>query len=146
MRGLAHRLEVVADRDGVVWVDDSISTTPESTLAALEAFSERPIVLIGGGHDRSQDYARLGRELAIRDAAVIGLPVTGARLVAAARREGLAEARLAEVDDMTAAVARASELARPGAVVLLSPAAPSYNAYSSFEARGADFRAKIGPA
>jgi len=144
MRPLAHRLEVVADRDGVVWVDDSISTTPESTLAALEAFSDRAIVLIGGGHDRSQDYARLGRELARRDAAVLGLPVTGGRLVAAARREGVADGRATEVEDMTAAVVRAGELARPGAVVLLSPAAPSYNAYRSFEERGADFRSKIG--
>ena len=57
---LAHRLETVAERDGVLWVDDSISTTPESTLAALASFPGRELVLIGGGQDRGQDYAQLG--------------------------------------------------------------------------------------
>ena len=83
-RGLPHRLEVVAERDGVLWIDDSISTTPESALAAVGAFPERPVVLIGGGYDRGQDYAGLGAELARRGARVIGLPATGR----AARRRG----------------------------------------------------------
>ena len=141
---LPHRLEVVADSDGVVWVDDSISTTPESTLAALQSFSDRTIVLIGGGQDRAQDYARLGRELAVRDAAVIGLPTTGARLVSAARSAGVPSDRALEVSDMRAAVALARTIVGPGAAVLLSPAAPSYNTYVNFEHRGADFRAQVG--
>jgi UDP-N-acetylmuramoylalanine--D-glutamate ligase len=144
IRALPHRLEVVADRDGIVWVDDSISTTPESTLAALQSFSERAIVLIGGGQDRAQDYTRLSRELAARDAAVIGLPVTGTRLVSAARSAGVPPERALEVPDMQAAVALARTIARGGSAVLLSPAAPSYNAYLNFEQRGADFRERIG--
>lgn len=143
IQALPHRLEVVAERDGVVWVDDSISTTPESTLAALQSFADREIVLIGGGQDRGQDYAELGREVAVRDACVLGLPVTGSRLVRAARAAGVADDQALEVDDMAAAVARARSLARLGAVVLLSPAAPSYNTYVNFEQRGADFRARI---
>jgi UDP-N-acetylmuramoyl-L-alanine---L-glutamate ligase len=143
VRGLRHRLEVVADRDGVLWVDDSISTTPESTLAALESFSDRAIVLIGGGQDRSQDYAALARELASRDATVIGLPLTGSRLVAAARAAGIPDARATEAADMQAAVTLARELARPGTAVLLSPAAPSYNTYRNFEERGRDFLKQI---
>lgn len=144
VRTLPHRLEVVAKRDGVVWVDDSISTTPESTLAALQSFADCDIVLIGGGQDREQDYAALGRELEVRDACVLGLPATGSRLVQAARAAGVADERALEVDDMAAAVTRARLLARTGAVVLLSPAAPSYNTYVNFEQRGADFRARIG--
>lgn len=140
---LPHRLEVIAELDGVVWVDDSVSTTPESTMAALQSFADRDIVLIGGGHDREQDYAALGRELAARKACVLGLPVTGSRLVHAARAAGVADERALEVDDMAAAVKRARSLARIGAVVLLSPAAASYNAYVNFEQRGADFRARI---
>ena len=140
---LPHRLEVVADRDGIVWVDDSISTTPESTLAALRSFPDREIVLIAGGKDRGQDYAELGRVLAERGAAAIGLPVTGARLVSAARSAGVPESRAVEASDMQAAVAVARSLASRGAAVLLSPAAASYNSYVSFEQRGADFRAQI---
>ncbi len=62
---LAHRLETVAERDGMLWVNDSISTTPESTLAALASFPDRQVVLIGGGQDRGQDYSELGRALAV---------------------------------------------------------------------------------
>lgn len=144
IRALPHRLEVVADRDGVLWVDDSISTTPESTLAALRSFADRDIVLIAGGQDREQDYTSLGRELAARDAVVLGLPVTGSRLVDAARCGGIADTRAFEVADMQAAVDLAGAVASPGTAVMLSPAAPSYNSYANFEQRGADFRRRIG--
>lgn len=143
---LPHRLEIVREEDGVTWVDDSISTTPESTLAALASFPESEIVLLGGGQDREQDYASLGRALAERGAVVLGLPDTGARLLAAAREAGAAEATLVAVADMKDAVARARGLARAGTTVLLSPAAPSYNAYENFEERAADFRAALGRA
>jgi len=138
---LPHRLEPVVDSGDVVWVDDSISTTPESTLAAMESFRDRQIVLIAGGQDRGQQHEALARELAARDAAVLGLPITGSALVAAARSEGLSDARAREVADMDAAVALARELAGPGSAVLLSPAAPSYNSYLSFEQRGDHFAA-----
>jgi UDP-N-acetylmuramoylalanine--D-glutamate ligase len=142
--GLRHRLEVVVDRDGVVWVDDSISTTPESTLAAMQSFADRAIVLIAGGQDRSQDYSLLANELAARDAAVIGLPTTGARLIDAARAAGVPEVRAVEARDMQAAVTLARTFSGPDSAVLLSPAAPSYNTYVNFEQRGDDFRARIG--
>ncbi len=135
---LPHRLETVHERDGVTWVDDSISTTPESALAALASFPGRHVVLIGGGSDRGQDYAALGAALVARGADVIGLPVTGERLVAAAGGT--------LVEDLAAAVALAGELARAGTVVLLSPAAPSYNRYRDFEERGDHFRVLSGQA
>jgi UDP-N-acetylmuramoylalanine--D-glutamate ligase len=140
---LPHRLEIVREEDGVTWVDDSISTTPESTLAALASFPDCEIVLLGGGQDREQDYAALGRALAERGAVVLGLPDTGARLLAAAREAGADEGRLVAVADMEDAVACARELAQPGTTVLLSPAAPSYNAYGNFEERAAHFRAVL---
>jgi UDP-N-acetylmuramoylalanine--D-glutamate ligase len=140
-QALAHRLETVAERDGVVWVDDSISTTPESTLAALASFPGRAIVLIGGGQDRGQDYAQLGRALAEIGATVIGVPSTGQRLLSAARDAGAHAERTIEAADMEEAVTRARSLAPPGAVILLSPAAPSYDRYRDFEERGERFRA-----
>jgi UDP-N-acetylmuramoylalanine--D-glutamate ligase len=142
-RPLAHRLETVAERDGVLWVDDSISTTPESTLAALASFPGRELVLIAGGQDRGQDYSTLARVLAERAAAVIGVPTTGPRLVAIARDAGVPPARAVEVADMREAVERARAVAGGSAVVLLSPAAPSYDNYRDFEQRGERFRALV---
>lgn len=142
-RGLRHRLEVVSEQDGVVWVDDSISTTPESAIAAIESFPDRKIVLIGGGQDRGQDYTELARVLARRDAIVIGLPTTGPRLVAAARKAGLPFDRGFEATALPAAVDRARALAGVGSAVLLSPAAPSYDTYRDFEERGDDFRSLV---
>jgi UDP-N-acetylmuramoylalanine--D-glutamate ligase len=139
-RPLAHRLETVAERDGVTWVDDSISTTPESALAALASFPGRDVVLIGGGQDRGQDYSQLGRALAERGASVIGVPSTGPRLVVAAREAGVASARAIDADDLAAAVELARTLTCSGAVALLSPAAPSYDNYRDFEERGRRFR------
>jgi UDP-N-acetylmuramoylalanine--D-glutamate ligase len=139
-RPLPHRLEAIAEIDGVLWVDDSISTTPESTLAALASYPDREIVLIGGGQDRGQDYGELGRELASREAFVLGLPSTGPRIVAAARAAGAPPSRAIETGDMESAVALARELAPPRTAVLLSPAAPSYDHYRDFEERGERFR------
>jgi UDP-N-acetylmuramoyl-L-alanine---L-glutamate ligase len=138
---LAHRLETVAEHDGIAWVDDSISTTPESTLAALASFPGRAIVLIAGGQDRGQDYTQLGQALAEIGATVIGVPSTGPRLLDAARAAGVNAERAIEAADLKHAVIRASTLAPAGAVVLLSPAAPSYDHYRDFEQRGEHFLA-----
>ncbi len=142
-RPLPHRLETVAEREGVLWVNDSISTTPESTLAALASFPGRAVVLIGGGQDRGQDHALLGRVLAETGASVIGVPSTGARLLAAARDAGVPATRAIEAADMREAVTRARALGRAGSVILLSPAAPSYDHYRDFEERGERFRALV---
>ncbi len=143
-KALPHRLEAIGEHGGVLWVDDSISTTPESTLAALESFAERDIVLLGGGLDRGQDYALLGRELAARGATVVGMPTTGEKIVAAARAAGLPESRSILADNMEEAVRRARELASRGSVILLSPAAPSYDHFRNFEERGDLFRSLAG--
>jgi UDP-N-acetylmuramoylalanine--D-glutamate ligase len=140
-RTLPHRLETVSEQAGVLWVDDSISTTPESTLAALASFPHRAIVLIAGGQDRGQDYEELGRALAAREATVIGVPSTGPRLLAAARGAGVAADRAIEAPDLERAAGTARSLAPAGGVILLSPAAPSYDNYRDFEERGERFRA-----
>lgn len=141
---LPHRLQSCGEHNGVLWVDDSISTTPESTLAALEAFADSDVVLLAGGQDRGQDYGRLGTELARRGAAVVGMPTTGERAVAAAREAGVAAERAVVAGDLANAVAVARSLANPGGVVLLSPAAPSYNSFVNFEERGERFQALAG--
>jgi UDP-N-acetylmuramoylalanine--D-glutamate ligase len=137
-RALAHRLETVAEYGGITWVNDSISTTPESTLAALASFPGRELVLIAGGQDRGQDYGELGEMLAALGATVIGLPSTGPRLLEAARAAGVAPERSLRAEDLAGAVELARS--RSGDVVLLSPAAPSYDHYRDFEQRGERFR------
>jgi UDP-N-acetylmuramoyl-L-alanine---L-glutamate ligase len=141
---LPHRLETVLDRDGVEWVDDSISTTPESSVAAIAAFPDRPVVLIAGGHDRNQDYTELGRTAAERDVVLIALPVTGSRLASAAADAGLEHDQIITAGAMEDAVEAARRRATPGAVVLLSPAAPSFNSYRNFEERGDHFATLAG--
>jgi UDP-N-acetylmuramoylalanine-D-glutamate ligase len=97
-------------------------------------------VLIAGGQDRGQDHEELARAIAARSATVIGVPSTGARLIAAALRAGVSEEHAIEAADMEAAVTLARARARAGTVVLLSPAAPSYDNYRDFEERGERFR------
>lgn len=147
---LAHRLETVAERAGVLWVNDSISTTPESTLAALASFPGRQVVLIAGGQDREQDYGELARAVRELGVTLIGVPSTGARLLACARAAGVPPRRALAAADLGQAVALAGGVLDAGAeanagaeapaVVLLSPGAPSFDHYRDFEERGERFR------
>ncbi len=137
--GLSHRLEILGTRAGVTWVNDSISTTPESAAAALASFADRPLTLLLGGQDRGQDVAPLRAAMADLDVRVVTLPDNGPALAAA-----LGDAAVAHAADLDAAVARAAALTPAGGVVLLSPAAPSYGRFRDFEARGDRFAALAG--
>jgi UDP-N-acetylmuramoyl-L-alanine---L-glutamate ligase len=142
LQPLPHRLQTVhITANGTEWVDDSISTTPESTIAALESFQNRAVVLIAGGQDRGQDHDQLATVIAKRQAptTLITLPDTGASLTEAVRAHAHAETRMSTAGDMRDATEQAAALAQAGGVVLLSPAAPSYNAYKNFEQRGDAF-------
>lgn len=133
---LPHRLQLVHD-DGRRWVDDSISTIPETTVAALRAFPTTPVTLLAGGFDRGQDHATLVDEIALRgDVTVVTLPDTGDRLAADLRRRGLTAE---DATDLADAVVIADDCTPDGGVVLLSPAAPSYGHFTSFEQRGDRF-------
>ena len=137
--GLRHRLEILGERGGVTWVNDSISTTPESAAAAARAFADRPLTLLLGGQDRGQEATPLAAALAGRDVRVVTLPDNGPALAAT-----LGAPIVAHADDLAAAVARAAATTPPGGVVLLSPAAPSYGHFRDFEERGERFAALAG--
>ncbi len=145
LTALPHRLQTVhTDEHGTEWIDDSISTTPESAIAALEAFADRPVVLIAGGSDREQDYDGLGLTLASRAAATHAHPAARHRARASLRPlrpQGFGAERMSTAGDMREATQLAQRLVVPGGVVLLSPAAPSFNQYANFEERGDDFAA-----
>jgi UDP-N-acetylmuramoyl-L-alanine---L-glutamate ligase len=142
--GLPHRQQELGTRDDVLYVDDSISTTPESTLAALAAYAGRPVSVIVGGFDRGIDYGKLVAGFAAgAAAAVVCLGDSGARIFDMARREAPA-LPLFRAATMKEAVARARALTTPGGVVLLSPAAPSYGQYRDYIERGIDFARECG--
>lgn len=136
--GVPHRLETVHEEDGVTWVNDSKATNVGSAEVALEAF-ERPLVVILGGKHKGSPYAPLARRLAERARAV--LAIGQAAPMIAAQLDGAVEVE--EVGTLERAVVRARELARPGDVVLLSPACSSYDQFTDFEERGERFRALV---
>lgn len=134
--GLPHRLQNLGEREGISYVNDSISTTPEATLAALNSFPGRQITLIAGGQDRQQDFTAFSEFMARhKEISLIAAYETGDRM-----RQHLPGKQAALVEDLAAAVALAREITPPGGVILLSPAAPSYDAFRNFEHRGDEFQ------
>src|SRR5438034_3111735 len=141
--GVPRRLETVGEIDGVLWVNDSAATTPSATISALDAF-DRPAVVILGGVAKGADFTMLAREVVrrARGAVLIGRAADEiASAVAAADPKGTLEVRRAATLDDAVAAARA--MARPGDVVLLSPACASFDMFSSADERGEKFAAIV---
>ncbi|MFO1405273.1 MAG: UDP-N-acetylmuramoyl-L-alanine--D-glutamate ligase [Azonexus sp.] len=143
-RGLPFRLEAEGLIGGISWVNDSISTAPEATAAALEALGGKVNTLIAGGYERGYDPRAMAEaiiEHQVRD--VILLPDTGAVIGACLSQRGR-DSGIYLVASLEEAVQLASRVTPLGSTCLLSPGAPSYNAFSSFEERGLEFRRCIG--
>jgi len=137
--GVPRRLETVAEKDGVLWVNDSAATTPAATMSALAAY-DRPAIAILGGVSKGADFGELARVLVGRahGAVLIGRAADEiAAAIATADRNGAVEVRRART--LEDAVAEAREMARPGDVVLLSPANASFDMFSSADERGEKF-------
>ncbi|MHB1130789.1 MAG: UDP-N-acetylmuramoyl-L-alanine--D-glutamate ligase [Chloroflexota bacterium] len=137
--GIEHRLEPVREVEGVRFVNDSIATAPERTTAALHAFDE-PVVLLAGGRDKHlplDEFAQLIRQ---RVRALVLFGEAAELLDAAMRRNGAPPPPIHRVGDLAQAVALGAALARPGDVVLLSPAFTSYDHFRDFEERGREFK------
>ena len=137
--GVAHRLEEVATHDGVLYVNDSKATNVASAIAGIESF-EGGLHLILGGSAKAADYSPLAAPVAQRAAAVYLIGETGPEIGAALSTTGVP---LHAAQDLEHAVAQARQAARPGEVVLLSPACASFDQYPDYEARGAHFRALV---
>jgi UDP-N-acetylmuramoylalanine--D-glutamate ligase len=136
---LPHRLEPFLEADGVLFVDDSIATTPESAAAALDAVP-RPCVVLVGGKDKGSDPAPLLAAVRARARAAVGIGTTGPALVERLRAAGFSAAAPGG-PDLGSAVLAALALARPGDAVLLSPGYSSLDAFASFAERGDRFQA-----
>jgi len=142
-QSLPHRLEVISTRDGRIWVDDSLSTTPESVVAAIESFVGRELVVIVGGMDRGIDYSLLSSALFARLPAVhvICLPDNGLDIVAAYHKAN--PNLVLSAHQIREAVELARQISGAGAVIVMSPGAPSQNVYRDFEDKSSDFQRAV---
>jgi UDP-N-acetylmuramoylalanine--D-glutamate ligase len=132
--GVEHRLEPIAEIDGVRWVNDSKATTVGAAARALAAYADEPVRLIAGGRGKGQSFEPL--------ADAMGPNVKAVYLIGEAAEEisSVLGWRAVEVGDLGAAVARAAADAEPGDVVLLSPACASFDQFRDFVHRGEEFR------
>ncbi len=143
---LPHRLQTLGVRDGITYVNDSISTTPHATLAALDCFRSRRVALLAGGHDRGIDWTDFADAMHRHaPAAIVTLGQNGPKIHAllAPLAEGAGFA-LVDAADLPEAVTRARALLGGEGVVLLSPGAPSFGAYRDYTERGRHFAALAG--
>ena len=143
---LPHRQQSLGLIAGIEWVDDSAATTPQSTVAALQALGDRVDTIIVGGLDRDYDFTELGRALAaslIRH--VILFPHTGAKIKHATERgAGHHQPKdYFETASMPAAVAYAAECTAPGRICLLASGSPSYNQFKNYYERGDAFQSAV---
>ena len=142
--GLPHRLKFVAEKNGVKYYDDSISTTPGSAVAALRAFAG-PKVLILGGSDKGADYRELASEIAAQQMRAVIINGENANEIAKALNEEKVSCRVVRLKMamMPEVVETAKNQAQPGDVVILSPAAASFDMFKSYNDRGEQFVAAV---
>ncbi len=147
--GVPHRLEVVAEVDGVTWINDSIATSPERALAGLRSFPDgaQTLILLAGGKDKNLSWEGLADAVLERVDYLIGFGQAGPMIVDTVQhqaefrnRPAPATAVVQRLDD---AVRLAAYAARRGTVVLLSPGGTSFDSYRDFEARGEHFRTLV---
>ena len=137
-KGVAHRMEPVATIDGVLYVNDSKGTNPDSTEKALGSYGERPIVLIAGGRNKGSDMAVLVPLMRAHCRGVVLVGEATGDFIDAFERTGYTDYVCA--DSFEDAVAKAREMAQSGDVVLLSPACASWDMFDNFEQRGDLFK------
>lgn len=140
---LPHRLQSLGVHHGIEWVDDAISTTPESAIAALDALGDRVTTMILGGHDRGYDFSELAER--IKDSSIeliLLFPGSGPR-IRQALVDAAVSAEMIDVQSMEEAVQAAKSYkltAKNSPIVLLSTASPSYGMFKNFEEKGDAFR------
>ena len=141
--GLPHRLAYVTTIKGVEFYDDSIATTPSSAIAALRAFRTLPKVIILGGSYKGSDFTALGEELLRHDVRAILIGDEAPAIATACETAGFRGYEIMENATAERFTQRAFELARPGSVVLLSPASASFGLFKNYADRGDQFIAAV---
>lgn len=137
---LPHRLEDIGTFNGITFINDSISTTPQSALAAIDVFGDKLSSIILGGKDRGYDFAELAKRSSLIANLTIYIMPGGERITEALRALGL---KPRPVQDLAEAVNDVFANAPQDSVCLLSPASPSYGQFKNFEVRGEKFRQAV---
>ena len=140
--GVEHRIELVRKKDGVSYYNDSIASSPSRTIAGLRSFKEK-VILIAGGYDKHIPYDVLGADLVAHVKAMVLTGATSQKIRAAAEQApgfDPAAMPIVEVEDFEEAVKTASRMAKPGDVVILSPASASFDKFKNFMVRGDTFK------
>lgn len=141
--GLPHRLELVREINGIKFYNDSFSTNPTPTIAAIRSFSN-PITLILGGSSKGADFSQLAKEInksSVKKVIVIGVE---GKKIAKAIKEKASKVEIIENNGDISQVAKiASEVAAPGSVVLFSPACASFDMFKNYKDRGEKFIAAV---
>ncbi len=140
--GVEHRIEFVRERNGVSWYNDSIATTPTRTIAGLDSFQQK-LIIIAGGYDKHIPYEPLAPKLIEKVKTLILTGPTGPKIEQAVKSCAGYDPQKLEIlqaKDLQDAVNKADALAKAGDVVSLSPASASFDAYANFEVRGRHFK------
>ena len=135
--GVAHRIEFVAEKEGVAYYNDSKGTNPDAAIKAVEAMN-RPTILIGGGYDKNSSYDEWIDSFGEKVRYLVLVGATKEKIAETARRKGFENVILA--DTFEEAVMESARLAREGDAVLLSPACASWGMFKNFEERGDKFK------
>ena len=140
--GVEHRIEPVRTLDGVLYYNDSIGTSPTRTIAGLRSFNQK-VILIAGGYDKHIPYEPLAPEVVAHVKNLVLMGATGPRIEKAVREDpnfNEAELPIQHADNMQHAVELARACAKPGDIIILSPASASFDLYPNFEVRGREFK------
>ena len=138
--GVEHRIELVRERNGVRWYNDSIASSPSRTIAGLRSFDQK-VILIAGGKDKGISYAPLGPEINQHVKLLILCGATaGVIRQATEQADNYAGLEILEVEDYPSAVSLADSRAEKGDVVILSPASTSFDRFANFMERGRVFK------
>ncbi|NOU95403.1 UDP-N-acetylmuramoyl-L-alanine--D-glutamate ligase [Paenibacillus sp. LMG 31456] len=147
-RGVEHRLEHVATKDGVLFYNNSKATNATATIKTIESFEQQDIILIAGGLDRGSDYMELLPVFQERVKGLVTMGQTKQKISDVAMLAGMSRVKTVDTandvqDTITEAVREAMAMAKAGDVVLLSPACASWDMFPSYEERGRMFRQSV---
>lgn len=140
--GVAHRLELVRQINGVKWYNDSIGTSPTRTIAGLQAFEEE-IILIAGGYDKHLDYQPIAKPIVDKVKGLILVGQTADKIFEAVKAQLEQEKKQLDIylcNELSQTVQIANKIAKSGQIVLFSPASASFDMFKNFEERGDKFK------
>ncbi len=141
-KGVEHRLEFIREIDGVKWYNDSIGTSPTRTIAGLNSFDE-DIILIAGGYDKHLDYEPIAKPIVEKVKGLILIGQTSDKIYYVVSKELEKEDKdlpIYQCDEFEQTVKIAKQIAKPGQIVLFSPASASFDLFKNFEERGNKFK------